>query len=590
MFKKKLSYWIPFIALITVSAILINNMFYGFTWTDEGLYLSNTHRVFNGDKLIIDDWTPTQFYIPLIYPLYAIFIKINGSSEGCFLFFRVLTIIFQTATAFFAYFVLSKKYDKISSFFAAVLMIVFSRACINGPSYYTLGLITFFAGILCIYSFFEISQNKIFLFISGLFFAATTLCNPFLVIPYIFISLFCIFFPKSRKYINNIIFIWAGTILVGIAYLFFLFNGVSISDIITGLHYTYNDPSYKHSTILTIKRLIKMPRLLIFPDILKLSPLIFIYLFIKIKKIPLTQKKIFILHKLNTFSFLINIFTVLDQGSAVISFFSFTIFTILLLPNFKIKTFLIENKKELLYFVIPGFILAYFFCFASDTGYGVCAIGMTIAAIGEIFIYKRIIEKINFQTNAGISKTRILLPLIFLFIGTLFLRTNLTYRDFPLFPRTLFIPAVSKNIEKINCGPAKGLYTTADKKNQYESLVSVLNEIKSKNSNSSIFISGVATWAYISASTLRCAAPTTWRMFFDDYRLQLYYEEFSNHDFPDYVLLLDNKNPDNGHKYSEKNYEDNIKDTWLMKELVSKKYQKLILSCGILYKSPKIKS
>ena len=60
---------IPYITLILISIILLSNMFYGFTWTDEGLYLSNVHRFLQGDRPLIDDWTPTQFYTPLLYPL-----------------------------------------------------------------------------------------------------------------------------------------------------------------------------------------------------------------------------------------------------------------------------------------------------------------------------------------------------------------------------------------------------------------------------------------------------------------------------------------------------------------------------------------
>ncbi|EID83894.1 hypothetical protein MSI_27500 [Treponema sp. JC4] len=70
------------------------------------------HRLFTGDRLLIDDWTPTQFYAPLLYPLYTLFIKITGSTDGAFLFFRFLTLILQFFTSVFVFFYSFKKIMK----------------------------------------------------------------------------------------------------------------------------------------------------------------------------------------------------------------------------------------------------------------------------------------------------------------------------------------------------------------------------------------------------------------------------------------------------------------------------------------------
>lgn len=545
-------------------------MFYGFSWTDEGLYLSNVHRFFTGDRFLIDDWTPTQFYEPLLLPLYSLFVKLNGGTDGVFLFFRIVTIIFQACVSLFAYSVLSKKYDKVSALFAGLLPLVFSRACLNGPSYYTIGFETYLLGLLCIFSVVELKYKKVFLFLAGIFFACAVLCNPFLVFPYVVISAVCLFIKKTRCNLKSFFLIWTGTIVTGIAYLTFTIAENSLQDILKGFYYTYNDPSYKHTAILTIKRLYKMPRLLIFPYALTWLPMIITTIVIKVKKILLSQKVKNILNTINVLVFLANCFYKNDCGTVVMTFFHFTIFVVLISSNNSIKDSVKENIKEILYFILPGMILAYFYCFASDTGFGVCSIGMTVCAIGEIFIISKYNEKNTFRC----------IPMIILFAFTFFIRTNFIYRDMQLSPHVLFIP--DNNVEKIESGSAKGIYTSKKNKGYYDNLYNLLNELNSSTEKKSIFISGIATWAYLSYENLKCAAPTTWRCLPDDIRLETYYEEFPKCDFPDYVLVLDKENPDNENEGSI----DDLSNTWLYKELEKRGYIAKKTECGLLFSNP----
>ena len=566
MSAKKIQCQIPYIILIFITAILINNMFYGFSWTDEGLYLSNVHRFFTGDKFLIDDWTPTQFYEPLLLPIYALFVKLNGGTDGALFFFRIATVIFQACVSFFAYSVFSKKYDKVSALFASLIPIVFSRACLNGPSYYTIGFETYLTGLLCLYSVFVLSYKKAFLFFSGVFFAFSVLCNPFLVLPYIAVSIICLLIKKSREHIKEIAIIWAGTVFIGIAYILFIYTGGGmkngISEYLKGFHYTYNDPAYKHTFILTLKRLYKMPRLIMFPYIITWLPMVFAVIFVK--------KKL-VLQILNAAVFLANCFYKNDCGTAIMTFFHFTIFAVLIsstsLSKDSVKDFVKENTKEIFYFILPGMVLAYFFCFASDTGFGVCAIGMAICAVGEILIFSKYSDKNAFRY----------IPLFILFAFTFFFRTNLIYRDMKLPPHLLFIP--NENVAKIENGSAKGIYTSRKNKEYYDDLYNLLNELNDTTEKKSIFISGVATWAYLSFENLHCASPTTWRIFIDDKRLKTYFEEFPKCDFPDYVLVLNKDNPSN----DDEERPDDISGTWMHEELEKRGYTKQVVKSGILF-------
>ena len=163
-------------AVIAITALLLfNNLFYSFCWSDEGFYLSTVNRMMTGERLFIDDWSPTQSYEPLLYPLYALFIKIVGSTDGIYLFFRIATLFFQALTAVAAYCIFSKKMRRSASLTLALVALIFARACINGPSYYVIGCETYLLGIVALYAFFELHRHRLFLFISGIFFALAVL-------------------------------------------------------------------------------------------------------------------------------------------------------------------------------------------------------------------------------------------------------------------------------------------------------------------------------------------------------------------------------------------------------------------------------
>lgn len=46
--------------IIMIGIVLLVRSFYSFCGTDECFYLSTTHRFWQGDKPIIDEWNPAQ--------------------------------------------------------------------------------------------------------------------------------------------------------------------------------------------------------------------------------------------------------------------------------------------------------------------------------------------------------------------------------------------------------------------------------------------------------------------------------------------------------------------------------------------------
>ena len=175
--------------ILAFFAILLNNCFYGFGWTDEALYLSILNSNFQGNEFFFDIWEPTQFYSLFLIPLYSLILKFQNNTDNIYLIFRIITLIFQFIVVITTYKIFSQKFNKNAILISVLGLFSFARACIPGPSYYTFCLYTFIFAIDLIYAVFILNWKSIFLFIAGFFLSFAVLCNPYLVLVYALITI-----------------------------------------------------------------------------------------------------------------------------------------------------------------------------------------------------------------------------------------------------------------------------------------------------------------------------------------------------------------------------------------------------------------
>lgn len=561
------------ILLVLFASLLTNNAFYGFGWTDEALYMATTNSLYRGSRLFFDIFEPTQIYSVLLLPLFYFFVKITGSTDSIYLFMRIATIVLQLAASILLYFMLSKKYKKAESFLASCILLIFSRAQLFGPSYYTFVLINFTIANILLFYVFNLNAKSAWLFVSGIFFGFAILCNPYLVLPYVIFSLCGVIFPSSRKNLKKYILLWIGTLFVGAIFLIFVFKNGSIKDFPSALTYFFSSPEYSSKTTLQkIKWLLKFPRLLVtqFVYFLPFSILAAITFFKKNlkEKINRTAKTKTILFLLLIINYIIEVFfTEKDNARPVTGFFAASILVFILFSNKSIN----DYKKEILFFLVPGLSLSFMECLASDTGFGVFSIGIVLCLPFAARLYFE-----TFYSSATSKTIKILsaVPVCLLILGTLYYRVNLTYRDERIFPHYIFIPRLEKNIAKIDCGPAKGLWTHTENKSQYDSIYSAIKNIKSEKDDYFMVLK-LCPWAYLVNDNLKPFSMTAWRVSANDLRLKPYFEEFG-HRFPEHILILNKNIRDN------KNNE--IEDSsYLIQELKNKNYKAKSTECGILW-------
>lgn len=561
------------ISLLTLFFIaLINNSFYGFGWTDEALYTATANSLYHGNKLFFDIFEPTQIYSVLVYPLFYIFLKLTGSTDGIYLFMRIATITIQFTTSVFVFFILSKKYSRAISFVSSLVLLIFSRAQLFGPSYYTFVLVNFTIANILIFYVFELKAKSVWLFVSGIFHGFAILCNPYLVLPYVVFSLCCVILPSLRKYIKKYILVWAGTVLIGAMFLIFVLKNGSIKEFPAALTYFFSSPEYSSKTMLQrIKWLLKFPRLLVtqFIYFLPFTVLASVSLFKQNIKDKINSSKTAktVLIILLVINYVAQIVLIDKDNVTVTGFFTVSILSFFLFNSKKLKDF----KKEILYFLVSGLFLSFMECLASDTGFGVFSIGIAACMPFAASLY---FDTFCLKSLGKAEKYFFSIPLCLLILGTLYYRVNLTYRDERISPHYIFIPQIEKSIVKIDCGPAKGLWTHNKNKKQYDSIYSTVKNIKS-DKDDYFMILRLCPWAYLVNSNLKPFSMTAWRVSANDLRLKPYFEEFG-HRFPEHILILNKNIRDNKNNEIEEN-------SYLIKELKRRNYDLTEVDCGTLW-------
>lgn len=561
-FHKKLLKSLPFLIIISIGIILFNNLFYSFCWSDEGFYISTLERIYQGQKLFIDDWSPTQAYCPIIYPFYWCFKTLFNTTDYIYLVSRITHLLVQVIISLAIYIIFSKMHTKLQSLYLSIFFLLFSRANIYGFSYYALSVEFLICGILCIYRYFYLQNSKkIYLISAGSFISLSVLCNPYLALFYFLISILLFCFLFNKKNLKPILYFWLGTFIFAIPYILLFIPLYDISNLITSLHYIFNDPEYNHKSLIkqTFSLIIKIIKTYKYSlSLLLLADFVFI---IPIVKVKATTKKVILLF-LNIFFLIVSLLS--KQGNDYI-FYPYFIFS---LYNFIIFHPKINNIKNIFYFfLIPGIALSFSYHFASNTGLSAVSIGFLLITMGGI-LCNHIILSETFLFKI-IHNTII----IFMLLINLFYRINSTYRDDKLSFHIFFIPA-KHQVTKINRGPAKGLYSGKKNVDDYYSIFDFISKIDSSN-NKSILITKLVPWGYISNTNLTINTPTTWRTAFNDYRLKPYYTDF-NRDFPDYILVINEDIITN-----ENNSQNN---TWLLEEIRKRNYIEEKFSAGIIYK------
>lgn len=508
-----------FISIMFVLAcILICRAFYGMDITDETFYLSTAKRFSNGDMFLRDDWNTGQLFGLLLMPLYRVYVFMVGNSDGIILFVRIFFVILEVFTACFLYKTLMKYTDNFfGSLTASACICVYARGNIITVSYYSLGFLTFLLAILWWMSAYGSRYRKIFLVISGVNFAVSVLCMPYMVIVYFVLIILWIFcwIKKKQECCNALFWFTCGIVLSAGFFLLYFYNVIPWRNLMEYIPFVFQDPEMEKGSLWT-----KAFDLFIYymTFFLKYTWPFYMLTFFsvfwigKAKRINIGCKPYFAL--LLLFEFLIQSVYVRSyfEGGIITTFWLFAIQIQLLYPEHR-------NKELEKYFLIPGIFFGLAWIMGSNVGQRVANMSFLLMDLWAILL----VCEMGRKYCKGL-KILIQVPACLMFTVLFAIRVFDIYRD----------GALPQLDTRVTSGVMKGLFTEENRASAYECTLEVLK--KRTNANNTIVVLGCNPWVYLE-SEASCGAYSTWQFIEGESTLGKYYDIFPER-IPDIIVIV----------------------------------------------------
>ena len=101
--------WLFLLGMVPLTWMLLAKCRYGFANMDESFYLTIPYRLCQGDVLLLNEWHLSQLAGWILRLPMAVFLRINGSTEGICLWFRYLYVAAHLGVSLLLFFCLRKK-------------------------------------------------------------------------------------------------------------------------------------------------------------------------------------------------------------------------------------------------------------------------------------------------------------------------------------------------------------------------------------------------------------------------------------------------------------------------------------------------
>jgi len=351
----------------------------------------------------------------------------------------------------------------------------------------------------------------------GIMVSAAVLCNPYLILP---LLLWILVIARRKRQILTILITTAAC---AVLYLLFILSRTKLDGVLSSLKYILNDPQHVGSVREKYQEMSKQIHLYTRMKGIKLTLLFSVLIFILRKKIP---SYICIICFLSALIFQIR--RVRFYSSAVVDVCLFP-FAVALLP---VIIMTIGEKRLVLeqIFYLEGWLVAVAFFLASNTYIDAMTVGFCICGYVGVLLIKPLLASIDEDITRIVHWQAILKPIVIVLILYNVIVPMTIQRFYGIY-RDASIDQLSNRIEE---GPATGLYTTLEHKEDYLAVYRDITQFFDNHKGSVLFSSRLP-WAYLCTDSV-CATPSCWTLKLSDERIEPYCKR---HALPNYVVVLE---------------------------------------------------
>lgn len=517
MLKKINRYDVAFFGgLILVLIVHLSMISMGYVDADESFYLTVPYRFLQGDAPLVDEWHVSQLVGIVLYPFLKLYMLFHHSTDGIYLAFRYMYVGILIISSFVSYCLLRHKNQFLAAT-ASIIFGLFTHGCLRTLSYNTIGLI--FVWLLSTVLLSELKFCKKYI-LAGVILAGVILCNPYMILLYIIYLVACVIRRKENGLFGikalGVVTIGAGIIFV--LFLLFLFSRTTISDLLRNIPFIFNDPAHEVKTLWDI-----IEPVINFVWWFKPYFIVVICGLIAGMCIPAWRKYVFI-------------------GVALISMLLWMLLVVyktpgigkhaIMLPMTIIGgiAFVYTRDKSWNVFIcgwILGIIYALCMNLSSNQGIYVICNACTVSSCASLFLINDFMGEC-----AGWNRKYIWFFLLIAsqILAEVYVNFNYVYWE----------NDISSLKYEIQIGPMRGIYTTKEKKEQYEEKIEnikLLGNLEEKN----ILFFNTFPAGYMIAENARNGSFSAWMRespSIDDAKMQMYYN-CHEQKIPDIVYITE---------------------------------------------------
>lgn len=207
------------LGMLPLTWMLLVKCRYGFADIDESFYLTIPYRLCQGDRLLLNEWHLSQLAGWILKLPMAVFLRLNGGTEGICLAFRYLYVVFHLCGSVILFSLLRRR-SGLGAAVGCLFFYLYVPFGISACSYNSMGI-----DFLALAAVLLVTCRKSWTdALSGFCFAMAVLCCPYLVILFALYGaavIFCRKQPETLPFlgVRRFLFFLVGVLLPALCFL-----------------------------------------------------------------------------------------------------------------------------------------------------------------------------------------------------------------------------------------------------------------------------------------------------------------------------------------------------------------------------------